>query len=58
MHLKYFLISVIPLLLHTFFVNNSNCMFLLTIDFFQVRYIGTSPSYVSVRDVGMNVTGI
>ena len=29
-------------------------MFLLTIDFFQVGYIVTPPSYVSVRCVGMN----
>ena len=58
-HLKYLLISAILLLFHNFFVeNNSNCMFLLTIDFVQVWYIGTPPSYVSVRYVGMNVAVI
>ena len=33
-------------------------MFLPIIDFFPVWYIGTPLSYVSVRDVGMNVTVI
>ena len=41
-----------------FAVCNSNCMILLTIDFFQVSYIGNPQSYVKVIYVGMNVTVI
>ena len=41
-----------------FVVYNSNCMFLLTIGFFQLWHKGTPPSYVSGRYVGMIVAVI